>query len=159
MQTIRIETDISAPLGRCFDLARSVEAHTASTSRTGERAVEDKTRGLLVLGDEVTWRGRHFGMTQEFTSRITQFERPSHFQDTMVRGAFASFVHDHSFLPIDAGTRMVDVVEFAAPLGVLGRVAEVVVLAAYLRRFLAERGQFLKGVAETEAWRQFVTTG
>jgi ligand-binding SRPBCC domain-containing protein len=148
MQTLRIETDIAAPLDRCFDLARSVEAHTASTSRTGERAVDGKTRGLLVLGDEVTWRGRHFGVTQEFTSRITQFERPLHFQDTMVRGAFSRFVHDHSFLPVDAGTRMIDVVEFVAPLGVLGRVAEVTLLAAYL-----------KGVAEGQAWRQFVTTG
>ncbi len=113
-------------------------------------------QGLLSLGDQVTWRGRHFLVTQELTSRITQFDRPLHFQDVMVRGAFSSLVHDHSFIATDAGTRMVDLVVYRAPLGPLGRIAEIVFLSAYLRRFLVERGQCLKGIAEGEAWRQFL---
>jgi hypothetical protein len=36
---IRIETFIQAPPEQCFDLARNVEAHVASTAATGERAV------------------------------------------------------------------------------------------------------------------------
>lgn len=150
MATVRVETDIAAPPARCFDLARSVEAHTASAQGTLERAVSGKTSGLLALGDEVTWRGRHFGVTQELTSRITRFDPPTHFQDVMVRGAFSSLVHDHSFIAIDAGTRMVDLVVYRAPLGPLGRLAEVTFLTAYLRRFLVERGQFLKRLAEGE---------
>jgi len=156
MGTIRIETEIAAPPERCFDLARSVDAHIESARRTRERAVGGKMQGLLSLGDQVTWRARHFAVTQELTSRMTQFDRPVHFQDVMVRGAFTSLVHDHSFVATDAGTRMVDLVVYRAPLGPLGRLAEIAFLTAYLRRFLVERGQCLKGLAEGDAWRRFL---
>jgi hypothetical protein len=53
--TIRVVTNIAAPAGRCFDLARSVDAHVRSTEASGERAVGGRTGGLLAPGDEVTW--------------------------------------------------------------------------------------------------------
>jgi len=117
MPVIRVVTDIAALRTVCFDLARSVDAHIESTRDTGERAVAGVTSGLLGLGDEVTWRARHFGISQELTSRITAFERPLHFRDVMVRGAFRRFVHDHHFEMLHTGTRMVDVVDYSAPLG------------------------------------------
>ena len=89
MAKIEISLHVAAPAARCFDLARSVDAHVRSTAATGERAVGGKTSGLLALGDEVTWRARLFGVWQELTSEITAFERPVHFRDSMVRGAFA----------------------------------------------------------------------
>ena len=148
MATIRLSTDIAAGPACCFDLARSVEAHLESTGATGERAVAGVTSGLLELGDEVTWRARHFGIVQEFTSRITAFDRPRHFRDQMVRGAFRRVVHDHHFEALPAGTRMVDVFDFAAPWGVLGRLAERWFLTAYLTRFLETRAAVLKRLAE-----------
>ena len=74
-----------------------------------------RTSGLIEAGEEVTWQARHFGLMQEFTSRITTFQRPDYFQDAMQRGAFKSFVHDHEFRLENGGTRMVDVLAFAAP--------------------------------------------
>src|SRR6185437_9192306 len=111
---------------------------------------------LLALGDEVTWRARHLGVWQELTSRITVFERPLHFRDTMVRGAFARFDHDHYFEPVNDGTLMRDVFEYRAPLGPLGSVAERLFLTAYMRRFLSARMRELKALAESEAWIGFV---
>ena len=75
MQTIRIETWINAPLDRCFDAARDLDLHMKSVSHTGERAVRGRTSGLIEAGEEVTWQARHFGIAQEFTSRITTFQR------------------------------------------------------------------------------------
>ncbi|HVS70374.1 MAG TPA: hypothetical protein VHQ47_03880 [Phycisphaerae bacterium] len=43
---------------------------------------------------------------------------------------------------------MTDVVRFAAPWGVLGWVAERVLLGRHLRRFLEQRGAALKRMAE-----------
>ena len=144
MRTIRIETWIAAPPERCFDAARDLDLHVASMSHTGEQAVAGRTTGLIELGEEVTWRGRHFGVVQHFTSRITAFDRPRHFQDTMQRGAFRSFVHDHFFEAENGGTRMVDLLAFAAPLGVLGLIAERLFLGAYLRRLLTRRAHALR---------------
>ena len=99
MSIIRVEIEIMAPLSVCFDLARSVDAHVESARTTGERAVGGVTSGLLNLGDEVTSRAKHLGVTQELTSRIIAFDRPRHFRDEMVRGAFRRLVHDDYFEP------------------------------------------------------------
>jgi len=100
------------------------------------------------MGEEVTWRGRHFGITQHFTSKITAFNPPSYFQDTMQRGAFSSFVHDHHFAEANGGTRMTDLLDFSAPFGLLGRIAETVVLRRYLERLLVSRALVIKDACE-----------
>ena len=127
-----------------------------STLATGERAVGGKTAGLLALGDEVTWRARHLGVWQELTSRITAYDRPSYFRDSMVRGAFGRFDHDHYFEAKGRGTLMRDVFEYRAPYGLLGRLAERLFLTAYMRRLLSARMHELKILAESGAWSQFV---
>lgn len=151
MVQLRVTTFIAAPPAACFDLARSVDAHVASAAGTGERVVGGKSSGLLELGDEVTWEGRHFGVTQRLSSRITQFQPPAFFQDRMTRGAFRSLEHDHHFEPRDGGTLMIDVVSFEAPFGPIGWLAERLLIAPHLRRFLIQRGNALKEMAERGA--------
>ena len=156
MSIIDVAIDINAPLAVCFDIARSVDAHLESARSTGERAVSGVTSGLLNLGDEVTWRATHFGVTQDLTSRIVAFDRPHHFRDQMVRGAFRRIVHDHYFEPVAGGTRMRDVFDFTAPFGVLGTLVDKLVLTAYLRRFLESRAEALKQLAESDAAGRFI---
>ena len=156
MARIELAREIAAPVALCFDLARSVRAHLHSTSHTLERAVGGVTEGLLQLGDEVTWEARHFGVRQTLTSRITEFERPHHFRDVMTRGAFRRFAHDHYFETTPRGTILRDVVEYEAPLGILGRIAESLVLTRYLRRFLDSRNTALQELAQSDRWREFV---
>jgi len=155
-----VTTDIEAPPSRCFDLARSVDAHIESATGTSERAIAGVTKGLLALGDEVTWRAKHLGRSQVLASRITAFDRPHRFQDSMVRGAFAHLVHDHLFAATpNGGTQMVDVLDYAAPCGPFGRLAEKLFLTAYLARFLRQRAQVLKRLAESDDWRRFIAAG
>ena len=99
MPVLELTTLVAAPVERVFDLSRSIDLHTASTAATGERAVAGVTSGLIGPGEEVTWRARHFGVWQSLTSRIVIFDRPRHFRDSMVRGAFRRFDHDHRFEP------------------------------------------------------------
>ena len=134
-RVVRLEevTVIAAPVERCFDLARSVEVHVLGNSHWGEQAVAlgGVTSGLVGMGERVTWRARHFGVRQRLTSEITAMDAPRYFQDTMVSGAFRSMQHDHFFRALEDGrTEMRDVFCFAAPLGVLGRVAEEIGAAA-----------------------------
>ena len=75
----------------------------------------------------------------------------------MTRGPLRRLVHDHYFADEgDRGTLMRDVFDFAAPLGLLGGLAEALWLTRYFRRFLEVRNRELKSLAESEAWRQFV---
>jgi len=157
MPRVILTTHIRAPSERCFDLARSVELHVQSTAGTGEAAIAGRTSGLLELGDEVTWRARHFGIAMKLTSRIVGYERPGYFRDSMVRGPFARLDHDHHFAEDGrGGTVMRDVLDFAAPLGPLGRIVARVALTRHLRRLLVARNRVIKAVAESDAWRAFV---
>ena len=162
MQTIHLETNIAAPPERCFLLSLSIDLHMASTAQTRERAVGGVTRGLIGAGETVTWRGRHFGVMLEHETKITEYERPTYFQDAMLRGAFRSFVHDHYFEPAgENDTLMRDILRFSAPFGPLGRLAEVMVLRGYLRRFLIARNEMIRRTAEgpQQVWAKFIHQG
>jgi len=153
---IDITTQIIAPVQRVFDLSRSVDLHAASTAQTGERAVAGVTSGLMSLGQEVTWRARHFGIWQYLTSRITAFDPPTHFRDSLVRGVFRRFDHDHFFSQEGEITVMRDVFDFQSPLGILGSIVDSLVLTRYLRRFLTTRNAAIKAAAETDEWQLYL---
>jgi ligand-binding SRPBCC domain-containing protein len=114
------------------------------------------TSGLIGLNQEVTWRGRHFGVWQQFTSRITGYAYPEWFRDEMVRGAFRSFAHDHRFRGELGGTTMTDECRFEAPGWVAGWLIERLALGPYLRRFLTERAAVLRRVAESDEWQAYL---
>ena len=156
MPIIELATVIYAPIDRVFDLARSIDLHIESTSSSGERAVAGVTSGLIGLGEEVTWRARHFGIWQSLTVRITAFNRPTHFVDTMLRGAFRRMEHHHDFETSSGVTTMRDTFSFESPLGVLGRLADGLVLKRYLRSLLIERNLVIKAAAESNSWSRFI---
>lgn len=150
MPTITIETRIAAPRERVFDLARDVDAHVESSAFTGERAVEPgRTSGLLELGDLLTFEGRHLGVRQRLTVRITAMDPPRRFVDEGVRGALRELHHVHEFLEDgDGATLMRDTVTWRSPLGLLGRAADALVVARHMRWFVSEKQGRLKAMAE-----------
>ncbi len=156
MSLIYLECFIAAPPERVFDLARSIDLHQETATASGERAIGGVTKGLLGPDQDVTWQARHFGVVQRLRVKMTQFDRPRHFQDAMLQGAFKAMKHDHSFEPRGDGTWMVDRFEFYAPLGALGRIAEGLFLMGYMRRFLVERNAILKRVAESDEWKRYL---
>lgn len=158
MPRIELVTRIAAPPERVFDLSRSVELHLASTVRSAERMIAGTTRNLMGLGDEVTWEARHLGVRQRLSTRITRFDRPQSFRDSMLAGTFARFDHDHAFEPDGAGaTIMRDTFDYTSPLGALGRLADRLFLERYMTSLLRERNALIVRVAESDAWRRFLT--
>jgi len=149
VRSFRLETVIGATISDCFELSLSVDAHAASMSESGERAVGGVTGGVMKLGDTVTWRARHFGVAFEMTSAITGYECPSRFVDEQQCGPFRRWWHEHTFTAMANGkTQMIDVVEFQAPLGPLGSIADRLVLDHYMPRLLRRRNSWLKATLE-----------
>ena len=156
MPTIKISIEIAAPIEIVFDLARSIDLHQESTSQTKEVAVAGRTSGLIELGETVTWEATHFFVRQRLTARITQFERPIHFRDSMVSGAFLRFDHDHFFERTEGGTLMTDVFDFTSPLGPLGRIANLLFVTRHMRELLRIRDELIKSVAESGDVERFI---
>ncbi|MCU0432289.1 MAG: SRPBCC family protein [Bacteroidia bacterium] len=153
MGVIHLElfTHISAPPARCFDISRSIDAHVSSLRHTGERAVAGRTQGLIQLHETVTWEARHFGLKLRMTVSITEMQPPHYFCDEQVKGPFAMLRHQHFFETHGTQTLMRDVFECAAPLGILGRMAEFFFLKKYMTKLLTTRNESIKRMAEAGA--------
>ncbi|PRB67635.1 SRPBCC family protein [Arthrobacter sp. MYb213] len=126
-----------------FDRSRSIDAHLGSMSQTKERAVAGVLSGLISLGEQVTWKARHFGIPFRLTTKITAMDPARMFIDEQLRGPFKSFHHVHEFFDADGMTMMIDRVSFAAPFGPLGWVAERLVLGWYMPQLIRQRNKFL----------------
>ncbi|SDE62172.1 hypothetical protein SAMN02799630_05948 [Paenibacillus sp. UNCCL117] len=96
----------------------------------------------------VTFEATHFLIRQRLTARITEYEAPYRFVDEMVSGAFRSLTHTHVFEADGNKTIMTDTLELSAPFGVVGWLAERLVLRSYMRAFLVHRNKNLKAAAE-----------
>ena len=158
MPVIEFQLEIEAPIERVFDLSRSIDVHLDSAHSTREVVVAGDSSGLLGPGEDVTWEAVHLGVRQRLTSRITIFDRPHHFRDSMVRGAFQRFDHDHFFDESGAVTIARERFDFTSPLGAVGRLADGILLERYMRRFLLERATVIKAIAESEDWRLYLGT-
>ena len=158
MPLIELTTEINAPIERCFNLARSIDLHKLSTKGTDEEAIAGITSGLIGKGQQVTWRAKHFGVTQILTSEITEFEYPYYFRDEMIQGAFNMVRHDHLFQKSGDKTIMEDKFYFKSPGWILGLLFNKVVLIKYLRNLLMKRNQIIKEIAESERWKTILNS-
>ena len=149
MPIIVIETTIHAPVELCFDLARDVGVHAESAAFSSERIVEPgRTKGVLERGDLVAFEGRHFGIRQRFVARITELDRPIRFVDEMVHGAFKRLRHIHEFERTGDATLMRDIIEWQAPFGFIGRLADTLFLRCHMAWFVSTKQRALKEIAE-----------
>lgn len=153
---IHLTTLIHAPVERVFDLSRSIDLHTISTSHSRESAIAGVITGLINENETVTWRAKHFFKWRQFTSKITSMKKPVQFSDEMIQGDFKRFRHDHHFKPIDNGTIMIDLVEFESLYGVAGKLLDTLLLKNYLQKLLVKRNEVIKEYAETQKWKKIL---
>ncbi|MFC6193114.1 hypothetical protein ACFP1I_15975 [Dyadobacter subterraneus] len=105
------------------------------------------------MGESVTWEAIHFAVRQRLTSKITAFNRPFHFRDEQMKGAFKYFIHDHYFEQKNDIVIMEDIFEFQSPFGLIGKLVDQIILTNYLTKFLILRNNMIKDFAETDKWK------
>lgn len=154
MPIIELRTEIKADIELCFDLARSINLHSRSLEHTNEKAIGGVTSGLIGFGEEVCWQAKHLGINWTLTSKITQFARPYHFRDSMQKGPFKRFDHDHIFesqcCQDQKKTIMIDRFDYESPFGLLGSLADILILKVYMRNLLRIRNEQIKKAAESQ---------
>jgi hypothetical protein len=152
-------TLIAAPIERVFDLSRSVEVHLLANIHDHEQAlaIDGVTTGLVDLGQQVTWRAKHFGFWHNLTSQTTALEAPTYFQVTMVKGIFRSMKADHRLRSLPSGiTELKDVFAIEAPFPILGPIAEGLFLRRYMMKLNRERNAVIKQLAESDDWQCYL---
>ena len=79
------------------------------------------------------------------------------FIDEQVKGDFKMLKHVHHFKPCENGTIMIDLIEFEAPYGTVGKVFKKLYLRSYIKKLIEHRNKVLKEVAESDRWRRFLS--
>lgn len=141
-------TIVPADPQQVFDASLNVDFHVESFADTGEQIIGGVDAGMMQHGDTVTWRARHFGLWWTMTSHISAMDAPHMFVDEQQSGPFARFHHEHRFAIHPSGTLMTDVVSFTAPLGFLGRIAEVLFLRRHMAALIDTRNAHLVAYVE-----------
>ncbi|WP_068943969.1 SRPBCC family protein [Chryseobacterium timonianum] len=154
MSRIYLKTLIDADIQTVFDLARNIDLHQQSTSRTHEKAIAGRMSGLIEENETVTWRAKHLGVYQNLTTKIISMEKPNQFTDEMQQGAFKSLRHQHIFKTTNGKTLMIDIFDFESPLGIIGKLFNQLFLKNYLKNFLLERNRLIKNTAESTIKQQ-----
>ena len=91
-------------------------------------------------GLEIDYRFRPLpGMPARWRTRITDYEPPLGFTDTQLQGPYRHWVHRHGFTPVDGGTLVRDEIEYAAPFGPLGDLANRLVVRGELEHIFRYR--------------------
>ncbi|WP_338378117.1 SRPBCC family protein [uncultured Flavobacterium sp.] len=150
MTTINLITKINAPKQIIFDLARNIDVHQNSASKTDEKAIAGITSGLINLNETVTWKGKHFGFYLTHTSKITEMDLYDYFVDEMIKGNFKSFKHEHSFIEKNGKTVMIDNLMYETPFGLYGKFFDWLFLKKHMTNFLKTRNTVLKNLAENQ---------
>ena len=149
MTSFTVQTFIRASREICFGLALDVAVHEESARFSNERlALPGRISGRLEEGDLLTFEGRHFGLRQRFTTRITEVDCPRSFTDSMVHGIFSALTHVHEFEEHDGGTLMRDCLEWVTPAGPLGRLADRLFLERHMLWFVTTKQEALARIIE-----------
>ncbi len=156
MHVVRDSAVIAAPVERCFLLSTSIELVQRTLGMRPMAFESKKVRGHVEAGDQLVWRGWKFGLPQMHETLITGYEPPRFFQDTMGRGRFAHFQHDHALRAEGGMTVLEDEVRFAMPFGWAGALVGRAVMVPHVRGLVRRRFALLKRVAEGEEWRRYL---
>lgn len=156
MFVIRDHEHVKAPVERCFLLATHLGLVADVLEMETQPAAGCRTEGLAQGNDLIRWQGHKFGLPQIHVSRITAYDCPRFFQDTMEQGRFRSFQHEHRFDQVGEHTLMVDRISFSMPMGYAGRLVGRHIVLPHVVGLLRRRLAMLKRIAESDQWRRYL---
>ena len=102
-----------------FSDARNLETLTPAWLKFHVLTAPD----TIAAGVHIQYRLAWHGIPLRWTTEITRWNPPHDFEDIQLSGPYKLWRHTHGFQARDGGTHMTDAVDYALPLGFLGRLA------------------------------------
>jgi len=84
------------------------------------------------------------GIKMHWVTEITQVKESAHFIDEQRFGPYALWHHQHHFKEVPGGVEMTDEVNYALPLGILGRLAHALFVGGEVKRIFDHRYRVLE---------------
>ncbi len=80
-----------------------------------------------------------FGIKMNWMTEITHVDEHKYFVDNQVFGPYALWHHQHHFIEIPGGVLMHDILDYAVPYSVIGRVANRVLVNKEVKKIFSYR--------------------
>jgi len=74
-----------------------------------------------------------FGIKMTWVTEITQVKEKEYFVDEQRVGPYSMWHHEHKIEPIEGGVLMTDIVSYKPPLGILGSIANSILIKKQLK--------------------------
>ncbi len=148
MERIEQTVVIDAPIERVFHFHDDTNNLLKITPPNIKVSIE--TMGNPGLGYEVTLKIRQFAsFVMRWHVKITAYQPPVLMVDEQVRGPFASWKQTRRLQTVNGKTELTDIVEYEAPFGVLGRIANALVIRRQVEAMFAFRQAATKRLLES----------
>lgn len=110
----------------------------------GFEILSDATEDDIYEGMQIEYYVRPlFGIKMKWVTRIGKVQAPLIFVDTQLKGPYALWEHTHTFEETEGGVQMKDVVRYAIPMGIFGRLANLLVVRKKLEHIFDYRHNVL----------------
>ena len=87
-----------------------------------------------------------FRIPMKWVTEITHIREPFFFVDHQVQGPFRFWHHQHHFKEIPGGVEMADIVNYAAPFGIIGKLTERMIVDRRVKGIFEYRRKILEGL-------------
>lgn len=85
-----------------------------------------------------------FGIPVRWQTEICKVDKPGMFADRQLKGPYKIWEHTHTFLKKDNGVLMKDHVKYELPFGVIGRIAQMLIVKKKIEQIFIYRKEVLK---------------
>jgi ligand-binding SRPBCC domain-containing protein len=147
---LRRRQELAAPLDQVFEffsVARNLERITPPWLRFEVRTPEPVR---MEAGSLIDYRLRYRGIALGWTSQIEVWRPGREFVDRQLRGPYGLWHHRHTFAVTNAGTLVEDEVHYAAPFGMLGELAQPLLIERDLLRIFDYRSAAVRRILDAE---------
>lgn len=149
MTKLSFSCEIRAPLEKVWEFHKSIETLPTITPPsvrvTLPQEVEPPRVGALYPMNIIVR-----GIVIHWTAEYVEFDPPNGFVDRQVSGPFKSWEHTHHFTETAGGTLVEDTLTYVPPFGLLGRLADRLIIRRELRAMFAYRYRETKRILEEQ---------
>ncbi|MFN3326189.1 MAG: SRPBCC family protein [Bryobacteraceae bacterium] len=137
--TLACSLIVPAPIERAFSIFEDPYNLGRITPSWLRFRVTSAGRVVMRRGAEIEYRLSWLGIPLAWKTLVTEYDPPRRFVDEQAKGPYSLWRHHHMFREVEGGTEVADRVEYALPLGLLGRLAHRLIVAEQLRRIFRFR--------------------
>ena len=152
MKTYRLERSITVPVSvrEAFAFFESPYNLGRITPPWLNLRITSPERIRMAKGAEITYQIRWLGIPINWKTVIAEYEPPFFFVDEQVGGPYAYWRHRHDIHPTEYGAVVSDRVDYALPLGFLGRLAHWLIVRRQLEGIFNYRQNALGDILSGE---------